>query len=220
MEANYIQRVRLKFSKNGPTRFISHLDLIRTFERAFNRAKIPLSYTQGYNPLPRMQFADALPLGFSSEWEWVDIWLLERVNPLELILTMSGKVGKGLIFLAAEEVPLSAPALQNIVSSASYKVSLGGEKNLVDLQKRIEEFLSADSIIRERKGKEYDLRPRVLDLLLEGENGEVVLKMIISLGPGRTGRPDEVLAALGLDPLSFHIHRTGLLLNEETTIKS
>jgi radical SAM-linked protein len=76
MKANYVQRLRLVFAKDGPARFIGHLDLARTLERMLNRAQIPLAYTQGYNPRPRMQLATALPLGFTSECEIADIWLL------------------------------------------------------------------------------------------------------------------------------------------------
>ncbi len=62
MQANYVQRIRLVYSKLGNTRYIGHLDLARTLQRAINRARIPIAYTQGYNKRPRMQLADALPL--------------------------------------------------------------------------------------------------------------------------------------------------------------
>ena len=81
MQANYVQRLRLEFAKTGPTRFIGHLDLAKALERSLNRAQIPLAYTQGYNPRPRMQLAAALPLGFTSECELADVWLLEAVDP-------------------------------------------------------------------------------------------------------------------------------------------
>jgi radical SAM-linked protein len=226
MQANYVQRLRLEFAKVGPTRFIGHLDLAKALERSLNRAEIPLAYTQGYNPRPRMQLATALPLGFTSECELADIWLLEIVDPLVAGKKMAPAMAPGIEVKAVGEVDLRQSALQNQVVEAVYLAKTSkypGQKWVADA---ITEFLAAKSIVRERRGKEYDLRPLVHELTLIGGAAvaatkgvapvdELVLSMRLSLLPGKTGRPDEVLRALGLDPLQARIHRKRLILSDD-----
>ena len=97
MEANYVQRLRMTFSKGGAARYTSHLDLARALERALNRAQIPVAYTQGFNRRPRMQMATALPLGYTSEYELADILLLEAMEPeaarVQLMARMASSSG-------------------------------------------------------------------------------------------------------------------------------
>jgi radical SAM-linked protein len=105
MQPTYVQRLRLTFSKVGPTRFIGHLDLARTLERVLNRANIPVTYTQGFNRRPRMQMAAALPLGFTSECEMVDILLDEQMEPTAVQQQLLAKMAPGIILHKVEEVP-------------------------------------------------------------------------------------------------------------------
>ncbi|MFZ0543910.1 MAG: TIGR03936 family radical SAM-associated protein [Candidatus Promineifilaceae bacterium] len=216
MQANYVQRLRFIFTKTGPTRYISHLDVARALERALNRAKIPLAYTQGYNKRPRMQLAAALPLGFTSDCEIADIWLMEAMEPDVAQVQMMTKMAPGITILNVEEIPLSDPATQTLTAEARYEAVLLDPYDKADLQTRIDAFLAADSLERERRGKEYDLRPLVLGLTLyETEDGALRIDMHLYLLPGKTGRPDEVLDALGLDPLAARIHRTAIILADE-----
>ncbi len=222
MQANYVQRLRMKFSKIGPTRYISHLDLARALERALNRARVPVSYTQGYNPRPRMQFASALPLGFTSEAELADVWLEEEVDPPEACEQIMSRMAPGIVVHEAWEVPLDAPAMQASTLETAYVARVDDVVDQVDdsidraeLRRRVEELLAAESVMRERRGKEYDLRPLVLELRLEeDEEGALLLAMRLLLQPGKTGRPDEVLDALGIDPLSVRVHRTKIVLED------
>lgn len=215
MQANYVQRLRFRFSKKGPARFISHLDVARALERALNRSRIPLAYTQGYNPRPRMQFASALPLGFTSEGELADVWLGEEMDPAQARRQLAQTMPPGLVLHEVWEVPLSAPAMQASTVEAAYVAEIDGADRRA-LQRRLRQFEAAESAMRERRGKEYDLRPLVLDLaLVEGEDDLLLLKMRLTLLPGETGRPDEVLHQLGLDPLAQRVHRTEIILQEE-----
>lgn len=216
MQANYVQRLRFIFSKTGPTRYIGHLDVARALERALNRAKIPLAYTQGYNKRPRMQLADALPLGFTSDCEIADIWLMEAMEPAEAHERMMSRMAPGIEILEVEEVPLSAPATQTLKTESRYEAVILDPVDKRALQARIEAFLSAETVERERRGKVYDLRPLIFELTLdEMEDGALRLEMYLSLLPGKTGRPDELLDALGLDPLAARIHRKAIILADE-----
>lgn len=216
MQANYVQRLRFVFSKSGPTRYIGHLDVARALERALNRAKIPLAYTQGYNKRPRMQLAAALPLGFTSECEIADIWLMEAVAPEVAHEMMMSKMAPGIEIFEVMEIPLSDPAAQTLTTEAKYEVTILDPVDKAALQERIDDFMTAGLIERERRGKVYDLRELVLDLTLDETEGDALrLRMHLYLLPGRTGRPDEVLDALGLDPLAARIHRKEIILADE-----
>ena len=215
MQANYVQRLRMKFSKIGPTRYISHLDLARSLERALNRARVPVSYTQGYNPRPRMQFASALPLGFTSEAELADIWLEEEMDPAAAPEQIMSRMAPGILVHEVWEVPLDAPAMQASTLETAYVAMVDDVIDRADLRQRVEKLLAAESVVRERRGKEYDLRPLILELRVdEDEDDNLLLAMRLLLQPGKTGRPDEVLDALGLDPLSVRVHRTGIVLED------
>jgi hypothetical protein len=139
---------------------------------------------------------------------------------------MAPAMAPGIELKAVGEVDLRQSALQNQVVEAVYLAKTSkhpGQRRVADA---ITEFLAAKSIVRERRGKEYDLRPLVHELTLVGAAAvaatkgiapvdELVLSMRLSLLPGKTGRPDEVLQALGLDPLQARIHRKRLFLSDD-----
>ncbi len=223
MQANYVQRLRLIFSKNGPARYIGHLDLARTLERSLNRTQVPIAYTQGFNQRPRLAFAAALPLGYTSEYELADIWLSEEMDPQEAVEQMMQKMAPGIELTAAEQVPLNAPSLQSVTASAHYVVTPLDAQDPGELDSRIDRLLAESSLIRERKRgkgktKRYDLRPLILDLTSDiDEQDNTVLNMSLLLMPGMSGRPDEALDALGLDPLAARIHRTMITLSDSAS---
>ena len=219
MQANYVQRLRLIFSKGGPARYISHLDLARTLERALNRARIPVAYTQGFNRRPRMQMATALPLGYTSDYELADILLTETMEPEQARQQLMAKMAPGIVVLDVEEVPVSGPSLQSITQSSTYVATPLDPVDFSGLQAKIAEILAAEKLerVRERRGKKkvHDLRPLILDLSAsQDENGQVHIHMNLCLEPSKTGRPDEVLDALGFDPLDLRVHRVGMVLAE------
>jgi radical SAM-linked protein len=220
MQANYVQRLRLTFSKTGPTRYIGHLDLARTLERSLVRAQIPIAYSQGFNQRPRMALATALPLGFTSEAELADIWLREAVEPETARQQMAAKMAPGIQVHEIREVPLSGPSLESLTFSATYRVTLLDPQPEAELEKRLASLLEAESLPRERhhgkgKVKRYDLRPLIYSLAISRGAGDgTIMLMELALEPGKNGRPDEVLAALDLDPLAARVHRTALVLSE------
>ena len=217
MQTIVVQRLRMRFSKVGPTRFIGHLDLARTLERSLNRARIPMAYTQGFNKRMRMQLATALPLGFTSDCELADLFLQERMAVDEAQARLSSKIAPGLIIHDLWEVPLKTAPLQNMLQSATYTVTVLDPVDRIELAQGIADLLAAATLPRQRRDKTYDLRPQILSLsLAEGE--ELVLHMHLWQLPSKTGRPDEVAAALGLDPLATRIHRTTLILDEDADL--
>jgi radical SAM-linked protein len=208
-------RIRITFAKTEAMRYTSHLDLHRTWERLLRRASLPLAYTQGYNPHPRINLAAALPLGFTSECEVVDIHL-ERDLPVgEIYSALRQAAPPGLEIHRVEEIPPNAPVLQSILEASEYTVTLLDP--LPELEPRLGELLSIPSLPRVRRGKNYDLRPLIHAAVLipPDESGCQRLHLRLSAREGATGRPEEVLLALGGDPLSTRVHRTRLIFRAE-----
>lgn len=217
MPPNYVQRLRLTYRKFGPTRFIGHLDVARTWERALNRTAVPVSYSQGFNRRPRMQFAAPLPLGYTSDVELVDVWLRARLEPTQALDLIRARMAPGIEATTAHEVPLAGPSLPSLVCDATYQVScLPGEEAPADLAQRVADFLAAPTVWRTRQDKRYDLRPLVVAAtVLETSLAEDPwLSVRLFLTPHKSGRPDEVVAALGMDPLAARYHRSALTLSE------
>lgn len=207
------QRLRITFEKKDTMRFVGHLDLAKTWERVLRRANVPLVYSQGFNPQPKIQFAAALPLGISSEDERLDVWLQMRVTPGEVAGRLNAVSPPGLVVRHVEEVPPQSPALQTQVSSAEYRITVEEDEITDrDLERRLVHLLAQEYVERERRGKVYDLRPLILDLRLEGQNR---FRAHLTLGDRGTARPDELLAALGLTPNRARCHRLALHLQDD-----
>lgn len=222
MQAEYVQRLRINYSKIGPTRFISHLDLARAWERTLNRAHIPMAYSQGFNRRPRLQMAAPLPLGYTSDCELVDIWLKEEMTPEQVAAQLTPTMPPGIVLNGIAEVALKQAALQTLTREATYRVTLPfAEVDSAEIAHRIDALLARQQVLRQRRGKkyrgkQYNLRPLILDLApAPPEDDAPVLTMRLQLSEGKAGRPDEVLAAIDLDPLAARVHRTSLTLADD-----
>lgn len=204
-----LTRYRLAFGKSQAMRYTGHLDLYRALERTIRRAALPLAYSRGFSPHPKLQLACALPLGFTSRAELADIWLEQPVPESDVLARLQQAAPPGIAFEGVQPVPTPEPPLQRRVQRADFAARL--ESPLApDLPERLDALLKATSIPRERRGKAYDLRPLIIDLRLEPP-AELVLAL--SAREGATGRPEEVLDALGLDPLAADITRVQLTLD-------
>jgi radical SAM-linked protein len=215
-------RLRLTFSKSGALRYTGHLDLHSLWERTVRRAGLPLAYTQGFHPGPKIQLASALPLGFIGRAEIVDLWIIDSPTSLdqsykELLQSASPP---GLVISAVDVVDEHAPALQTQVVSAEYDVTFLEPVSTSMLTAGITTLLCAANLPRERRGKTYDLRSLVEKLELhpgEGSNPSQ-LHMRLAAREGATGRPEEVLDVLGIPFETTRIERTLLILRN--TIKA
>jgi radical SAM family uncharacterized protein/radical SAM-linked protein len=186
-------RFRARFTKTGNVRYLGHLDLSRTMLRAFRRARLPLSYSQGFNPKPRVAFGPALPLGVASEGEYVDLELHSLVDPEATVATLNSELPKGIRFASMREIGRGVPALSEAIRSARYRVHTGEG---VALEEDLRTFQARGSIeiLRERKGKTRVLK--LDDALLGLEPlADDTLRMTLALGgEGASVRPDEVLS--------------------------
>ena len=205
-------RVRITFTKQGALRYTGHLDLHRLWERAMRRADLPITYSQGFHPQPRMSLASALPLGFSSLCEVLDVRLNEDLPVDEIGSRLKDNLPHDIQVTNVETVDERAPALQTQVLSAQYHVKLTEPVDGSDLKRRVRELLEAESLPRERRGKFYDLRPLIEALTADIESSS--LQMTLAAREGATGRPEEVLNALGIEPEYTRVERTRLIFQE------
>jgi radical SAM-linked protein len=205
-------RVRLTFSKNGAMRYVGHLDLFRSWERSFRRSGLPLAYSQGFHPQPKMNLACALPLGFTSECEMLDVWLEQELSLPNIQGSLSHTLPPGLKIKNIEMVDLSAPSLQSQVVSAVYTITLLDP--VPDIASRLSRVTSANQLPRFRRNKPYDLRPLIENLILDsiGEPGKQILRVQLAARESATGRPEELLDELGIVFFSTHVHREKLVL--------
>jgi len=202
-------RYRTTYAKTKSMRYTGHLDVQRTWERTLRRARLPLAYTQGFNPRPKLTLAAALPLGFTSDCEMVEFYLDGDPPSDEVETRLREAAPPGIAVQLVETVASKAPKIPNLVKSTRYRVTLLEPAS--DLAARVDRLLENETLPRERRGKPYNLRPLIEDLRVS-ESG--TLEMQLTARPGATGRPEEVLLALGFDPLAARIHRSALLLED------
>lgn len=205
-----MQRFRIEYAKTEALRYSGSLDMQKVWERYLRRAGLQVAYSQGYHPQAKIQQACPLPLGFLSQAEIVDVWLEDdRIDAQGLLRALSAAFQPGIEIKSATTVPLNTPALQSRVASAAYTVELLDPEDPSRLHGQIQRVLGASSLLRSRRDKTYDLRPLIESLELIS-NGKVWLEMRLAAREGATGRPDEVLRELGLDPACSRITRIKL----------
>ena len=206
-------RYRFRFSKTGALRFLGHLDLARTLLRALRRARLPLVYTQGFNPQPRVQFGPALPLGLQSEGEYFDLETAARLDAEDVRERVNASLPSGLRVEALREIPSSAPSLGESIRAARYRVE---PRDPRDVGSRLGRFRERGpvTLVSERKGRStaFELEREILALDADGEGA---WRMTLAVrGDGASVRPDEVVREiLGDDARGARLTREGLFVD-------
>ena len=207
-------RIRIFFSKNEAMRFTGHLDLHKTWERIFRRAGLPLAYSQGFHPQPRLNLGCALPLGFTSQAEILDAWLENPLPLPDVQAELTRAAPPGINITHIDVVDLKEPALQTQISSSEYIITF--LTPVPDLDQKISSILSAESIPRQRRERNYDLKLLVEELHRLPENlvGKACILTRLAARTGATGRPEELILTMGLDPNLTRVHRSRLIFRE------
>jgi radical SAM-linked protein len=202
-----MQRIRIQYAKTEPLRYTGNLDIHKIWERTLRRARLPVAYSQGFHPQPRLNQACPLPLGITSQAEIIDVWLNIDSAPADLMPDLERALPPGIELKSIDVAELNAPALQTQTRSAVYSAELKIDISPEELSARIQQTLASPQLPRQRRGKTYDLRPLIEDLRLENSR----LVMQLAAREGATGRPEEVLDQLGLQPHQARLERTQLL---------
>lgn len=216
-----MQRIRLQLKKGPEVRFISHLDLARTIERALRRARLPVALSQGFNPHPKISFASALAVGTTSEAEFVDIELDGSREPSEFARELGTQLPPGLSVVGAREISGAAPSLMAEIDAALYIIEVTGEFTAEGLGRAVERFLARPEVRIEKETKSGAKEVNVRDLILEFSVGEASpgraeLRTLLRSGGRGSLRPEDLVRALvayepELGELEVErIHRAGL----------
>lgn len=187
-----VQRLRLRYAKRGRARFASHRDFGRAFERALRRAEIPMAFSSGFHPHPRISYANAAATGAASEAEYLEIGLAEQRDPAWVRDALNAAMPEGLVIVAVAES--AGGSLADRLGASRWQVNLPGVDAEV-LAAAVGELLAGETATVERKTKSglrsFDIRPAVLSLTVSAGGFELVS----AIGEPLV-RPDDVLAAL------------------------
>jgi radical SAM-linked protein len=212
-----MQRLRIKFSRGDEIKFISHLDIVRLWQRAFNRAGIQIAYSAGFSPHPRISLAAPLPLGVTSNAELMDIFCIKGVAPHFFISAVNRQLPQGMMVDKVHPIAFDLPSLQSQIAQAEYRVEVDTEKGPSDIKAALEALLDLEQLPwqhqRDTGPRQYDLRALINDLwVLEWNPPLGVLGMNLRCDSSGSGRPEQVAAALGFAERPQSIHRTQLIL--------
>jgi radical SAM-linked protein len=207
-----MQRLRIRFSRGEEIKFISHLDIMRLWQRALVRAGIAVAHSEGFNPHPRLSLAAPLALGVTSEAELMDIVLERWSSPHNFSDAVNRQLPPGIRVLQVYNIAPNLPSLQSQVRFAEYRVAPDGAAAPEDTAMAIEQLLAKTELPwehqRDTGPRRYDLRKLIDDIWLE--DGDIGMKL--RCDSGGSGRPEQVYTALGFSGYPRAIHRTKLIL--------
>jgi radical SAM-linked protein len=200
-QAPVVQRIRIRYAKRGPLRFTSHRDFARAIERAIHRANIPIAFSQGFTPHPKISFASAAPTGVASEAEYLELGLSQTVDPELLRKALDAALSPGLDIVEAV-VAGSAGSLSDRITASHWRVEIPGV-SYSSLAAAVTAFLAEPEVLVERLTKQgrrtLDTRAAVVNLAPSGSEGApcAILDLVVrQVTP--SVRPDDVLSGLNV----------------------
>lgn len=223
-------KLRLKITKEHPIRFVSHLDFAGTLERVVRRAKLPVAYSEGFNPHMKISFASALAVGVTSEAEYLDVELTEQPDIAWLKSQLVPQLPVGIELKEAKYIAQPSKALMAVVNLATYEITvpLLAEANWDSVSKSLDAFTNELEVVytkqtpkgrREVDIKEY-LAESVTIKSLQDNAQQAVISLAIKIMPNGSVKPVEVLQALAenfgmpVDKEAALIHRSGLYVTD------
>jgi len=211
-----MHRLRLKFSRGEQLKFLSHLDLMRLWERAFRRAGMELAYSEGFSPHPRISLAAPLAVGITSVAELMDVFLSGRITDGLFVQKVSPQLPDGIGIMQILPVNIEAPSLQSRLRFAEYSVDMKTDKDGPDIESGVAALLARETLpwhhTRDTGERFYDLRPLINGLWLAGKKDDSCsIGMRLRCDASGSGRPEQVAKALGFSTLPQSIQRTMLV---------
>jgi len=192
-------RLVVKYAKQDAVKYISHLDLMRTLHRALRRAGIPVAFSQGYNPQPRVAFAPPLSVGMTSQGEYMDVVLASRMSPREFCRRLNGALPRGITMLKAVAIDESLPSLMSMIERALYRIILKAPG--LSMEGVLKDFLAQPHITMTKSGKKgerlVNIRPMIHRLEVVGREGEkVIMEAMLSAGSRESLNPGQLVHLL------------------------
>ena len=194
-QAPPVQRLRVRYAKRGRLRFTSHRDFSRAFERAVFRAQVPMAYSSGFNPHPRISYAGAAPTGAASEAEYLELGLAAVVDPARIHAALAGALPDGLDVVEVVEAP--GGSLADLLEASCWRIELATPP--AALEAAVAAFLNASEVPVERMTKKglrrFDCRPPVISLRVSAAEGPAALDLLLRHAEPAV-RPDDVLSGI------------------------
>ncbi len=206
-------RVRMKYAKTGSIRFVSHLDFMTLFQRAAVRAGIPIAFSRGFNPHPKIAFGPALPVGIESESEYLDMEVDPFIDLPNMTTDLNNTLPHGVRVLESRIIPMNASSLSGAICRYDYLVEVPNS-NAAGLEERVERFLAQSAIIITRENESKDIRACIEAITVRTSTGPVELSIILQDRDQIRPRVLDVIARCfdaGQDEAAlFGIKRTGM----------
>ncbi|QGF24970.1 TIGR03936 family radical SAM-associated protein [Raineyella fluvialis] len=195
-QAPPVQRLQIRYAKRGRARFTSHRDVVRAFERALRRAHVPMAYSSGFNPHPRISYANSSPTGAASEAEYLEIGLAETCDPAKVLDALNEALPDGVVLLEAREA--EAGRISDGLEASVWRVELPGADGRA-MADAVRIFLDRDEATTERMTKHgprtFDARGDVKGISAYATDGVAMLDLVIAHAEPLV-RPDDVLRVL------------------------
>ncbi|HYE81255.1 MAG TPA: TIGR03936 family radical SAM-associated protein [Clostridia bacterium] len=213
--------IRLKFTKGKEVKYISHLDLMRVFQRAIRRTGIPISYSSGFNPHQEISFGAPLSLGVTSDAEYVDLKLARAMDVQEIEKRLNSSLPDGIRILKSMKLGDNPKSAMSVVTHARYRIKMNIENVAAEeLKKSIEEFFARNSIkvMKEqpKKGfelKEIDIKPLIVGMKLSlSKEDEHIIDCLLLSGSRGNLKPELLMTAFK-EFTGYDI--TGIMINRE-----
>lgn len=224
-----MSRYIIRFAKEGYMKYTSHLDMLRLFQRAFKRCDITMAHSQGFNPHPKMGFAQPLSLGYTAADEILEFETVEDFLPVDIKNAVSEIMPQGLIIKACSRLTDNVKSLAAIVDEAEYTVVFPVKANSADYAKILSDYLAQNSIKaykRQKKTKkmvEVDIRSKIRNIQqVEGEN--LTLKLVLDCGSTSNLSPEQVISSfmefanLGIERYDVEVERTKISFDRKLHI--
>jgi radical SAM-linked protein len=216
---------RIRFAKRNNLKYLSHLDLMKTFERGMRRAQLPLAFSDGFHPHPKISFGPALAVGISSSDEYLDIELLAEINNEQLLKSVNRVLPGDLSILAVKRIEGRVKPLNAIINRASYLISVQvNPDRKTELARQLNGFLAASELPTIRVNRDgqkiVNIRPWLHNLTVEEKSGDAIQIFLAGeIGSGGNLRPEDILNNLKLPIKVVEIVRTGLWYEEKGLVK-
>ncbi|MEA5154207.1 TIGR03936 family radical SAM-associated protein [Raineyella sp.] len=195
-QAPPVQRLRIRYAKRGRARFASHRDVVRAFERALRRAHVPMAYSSGFNPHPRISYANSSPTGAATEAEYLEIGLAETCDPDKVLTALNEAMPDGLVLVEIRDAV--AGKVSDGLEASVWRVELPGADGRA-MADAVRLFLDRDELVTERMTKNgprsFDARADVKGISAYATGGVPMLDLVIAHGEPLV-RPDDVLRVL------------------------
>lgn len=214
-------KLRFEITKDEAIRYISHLDYARMLERTIRRAKLPVAYSEGFNPHMKMAFASALAVGITSDAEYVDIEFTDEVQPEVILGRLSRQVPSGIRIQKAKTIPDRSRSLMASVNLAVFTVDapLLADRSTQEAYHSLESFNQAEQVFYTKespKGKRViDVKQflsKNLDLAVTGSR--IRIKTDIKITPTGSMKPSDILHVL-VEQFAFPVDKNAALINRE-----